>query len=185
MSGCAYIDTSKVDQDCLSSRQVQTLAQYDTLRHHATRRQSAGGFETLTRPCYIRRVVRMVDEEPPGRRAPGLRPTRERQVDVDARAGARATHEPRVQVDEDRPDKLATFESSVSGHVGVIHRKLDDARRAGGPNEGVDDESGIVCWLHMGRLWRIERGPVNDGAVERYGLDLSHIIEAAFSRKIA
>ncbi len=114
----------------------------------------------------------MLDEEPPRGRVPALRPAGERKVNVDARARACAAREPRVQVDEDGADELAALERGVPGYVRVAHGELDDARRAGAPDEGVNDQPAVVYGLDVRRLGWVQWGVVDDGAVEGDGLDL-------------
>ena len=102
-----------------------------------------------------------------------------------ALAGGFRTLQPRFQIDKHRAAKKAVLKCGITGDVWARDAELDELCMTAAADECVDEQRRVVTWLHMRRLWWIERGPVNDGAVERYGLDLSHIIEAAFSRKIA
>ena len=77
-----------------------------------------------------------------------------------------AALEPCMQVDKDSTDEFALLKRCVARDVGVIHCQLDDLSVAGRADEAVDDEASIVARHNLRRRGRVERGPVNDRAIQ-------------------
>ena len=97
---------------------------------------------------------------------------REVEVDVYRRTVACAAREPCVEVDEHRAREATVLERGVARDVRVAHGELRDLRSAGGPHERVDDEPGVVGGLDVWRRRGVDRGAVDDRAIQADGLDL-------------
>ena len=159
----------KLNQNRLRRPQVYPRTQGHHLAHNCPGRPRVSRrFEALPRKRDVRRVVRVLDHEPP--RPCIARPTPE--VDVHRRACASARREPRVEVHEDGAHESPALERGVPRHVRVVHRELDDLRGAGGADEGVDEDPSVVRGLDVRRLGRVQCGAVDDGAVQADGLEL-------------